>query len=380
MLPLYRNLLLEKANTQKTNNRKNATMYALQSYRLFTDLVQVHLGNRARLSATPTARQWEEVFGISREQALATICFAAVKALPSEQQPADKELWRKWLWQTTKTMRANELLELRTREALAYFRTRGFRCCVLKGQGAGGLYPQPQLRTPGDIDLWLVGGRQRIYNLSKRELGNVTGANYHHIHYPIFHDVEVEAHIYPSFLSHPLLNRRFRRFCAAHQPDDTRTTPPLAFDRVYILLHCYRHVCGHGVGLKQFLDYYFVLRQGFTEEERQETVHVLGSLRMTAFARAAMWVMKHVFGLEDRFLLCEPDEREGRFLLSEIFQTGNMGHSETRFDWSGRTPLQRFLMNQRRNWHLLAHYPHEVLWSPAFSIVSFAYRKCKGLA
>jgi hypothetical protein len=43
------------------------------------------------------------------------------------------------------------------------------------------------------------------------------------------------------------------------------------FNRVFILQHCYGHFCGHGVGFRQLLDYYFVLKQGFTGEERSET-------------------------------------------------------------------------------------------------------------
>lgn len=339
----------------------------------------MHLGIRLQLSAIPTTSQWEEIYEISKEQTLVAICFAAVRILPEGQRPGDKRLYMKWLGYTTQIVQKNRLLNLRTKEALAYFKENGFCCCVLKGQGIGRLYPQPELRMPGDIDIWLVGSRQRIYDFSQDKLGRITGANYHHIHFPMFKEVEVEAHIYPSYLSHPLLNKRFLQFCKAYQPKLEDTVPSLAFNRVYILLHCYRHLCGHGIGLRQFLDYYFVLRQGFTEEERKVAFREISRLRMLRFARATMWVLQAVFGLEDRFLLCESDEREGRFLLLEIFQTGNMGHSDARFDWTRRTPFGRFLMNQKRNWHLLSHYPHEVLWSPFFSIVVFAYRKCKGL-
>ena len=92
-----------------------------------------------------------------------------------------------------------------------------------------------------------------------------------------------------------------------------------------------------------------------------------------------MWLMKNIFGLADEFLLCEPDEKEGRFLLNEIMYTGNMGKSDTRFHWGQNTAFSRFVANQKRNIHLLTHYPHEVCWSPFFNIVRFAWLKCKGL-
>ena len=102
-------------------------------------------------------------------------------------------------------------------------------------------------------------------------------------------------------------------------------------------------------------------------------------LGMSRFAPALMWVMKEVFGLEDECLLCEPDEKEGRFLLNEIMNTGNMGHGETRFQWGQKSAWGRFVAAQRRNLHLATHYPHEVLWSPIFNVWRFFWLKTKGL-
>ena len=36
----------------------------------------------------------------------------------------------------------------------------GFANCILKGQGNALLYPDPYMRTPGDIDIYLEGGRK----------------------------------------------------------------------------------------------------------------------------------------------------------------------------------------------------------------------------
>ena len=53
-------------------------------------------------------------------------------------------------------------------------------------------------------------------------------------------------------------------------------------------------------------------------------MHWITALGMKRFAEATMWVMKEVFGSDDNYLLCKPNEEYGRFLLDEVMQTGNM--------------------------------------------------------
>ena len=159
--------------------------------------------------------------------------------------------------------------------------------------------------------------------------------------------------------------------------DNERTS--LAFDRVFILLHGYQHLCGHGVGLRQIMDYYYVLKQGFNKEEKVETIHWIKELGMKRFAEGLMWVLQECFGLEEQYLLFVPNEQEGKFIIEEVLQTGNMGHSETR-DWgSTKTPLSRFFHNLRRDAYLAKHYPHEALWQPFFSLWLYGWRFSKGL-
>ena len=155
--------------------------------------------------------------------------------------------------------------------------------------------------------------------------------------------------------------------------------PSLAFDRVFILLHAYQHLCGHGVGLRQIMDYFYVLKQGFNEEEKTDSVYWIKQLGMKRFASGLMWVLQKFFGLEDEYLLFKPNENEGKFIIEEVLQTGNMGHSETRNWGSLKTPLSRFFYNLRRDLYLATHYPHEALWQPFFSLWLYGWRISKGL-
>ena len=225
------------------------------------------------------------------------------------------------------------------------------------------------------------GGREKIYEFARNfdKDRKLYGVNYHHIHFHLIEDVHVEVHIWPSYLSSPLRNYRLHKFCNQYHPTMENDKTSLAFDRVFILLHCYRHLCEHGVGLRQIMDYFYVLKQGFTEEERRDSVKWIRKLGMTRFASGLMWVLQDYFGLEDKSLLVAPNEKEGRFIIQEVLLTGNMGHSDTRNWGSLKTPLSRFFYNFRRDVYLAKHYPHEALWQPFFSLWLYVWRMSKGL-
>lgn len=361
---------------------------------LFFELIRVAIGTQDRLSRTPSSQEWKVLYDMAKKQSLVGICFAGVqKTLYSSPLKGEdpsvigmpEMLYLTWMGMAAKIQQKNEQMNVSTKEALLFFREKGFPCQVLKGQGISLQYGNLSLlRQSGDIDVWAAGGREKIYQLSREVLGKITGANYHHIHFPIWEDPEIELHIYPSFLSSPYRNWQLHKFCKLYEPkDDEQDFPSTAFNLVFIMLHCYRHLCGHGVGMRQVMDYYFVLKtlsdSPLKGENKTETMKWVKRLGMSRFAPALMWVLKEVFGMDDECFLCEPDEKEGKFLLNEIMNTGNMGHGETRFQWGQKSALGRFVAAQKRNLHLATHYPHEVLWSPLFNIWRFFWLKTKGL-
>ena len=244
-------------------------------------------------------------------------------------------------------------------EAVEYFQEKGFACSLLNGAAVGRYYPNPNRRQSGDVDVWLDGGRDRIYDFAKKfdKDGKLYGVNYQHIHFHLFKDIHLEVHIRPAYLNNPFQNRIFHQFCAFHHPVFEQSMPSLAFDRVFILLHCYEHMLSSGVGFRQLMDYYYILKQDSTKEEKDDAVKWIKRLGMYRFASGLMWLMQYAFGMEDKYLLMEPNEKEGRSILQEVMMTGNMGHGDTRKWGSQETPFKRFIHNLRRDAYLISHYP-----------------------
>lgn len=344
-----------------------------KSQDLVFELLIVSTGVRKGLQQTYTDKDWTGALAIAQEQAIVGVLLSAIEIL--EVQPP-KILLLQWIGLTQMVEQESARMTEAGVSVLKYFHEHGFACQILKGSAVGRYYPQPNRRTSGDIDIWLDGGRKKIYNFARAfdKDGKLYGVNYHHIHFHLIEDVHIELHIWPSFLSSPLRNHRFHKFCNLHRPTMKASVPSLAFDRVFILLHCYNHFCVHGVGLRQIMDYFYVLRQGFTEEERKDAVCWIKKLGMGRFAGGLMWVLREYFGLEEQNLLIRPDEKEGSFIMREVLQTGNMGHGDTRNWGSMRTPFSRFLLNLRRDFYLVGHYPQEAIWQPLFSIGLYFWR------
>ncbi len=345
-----------------------------KQYTLFIDLLRVALDNKECLSRTPTEEEWAWLFEMAEKQSISGICFAGVKRLATQQQEPSEDQYMEWLDTAVQIQQGNERMNENTTKVVDLFRNNGFACHILKGQSMASLYGDLRLlREPGDVDVWLSGGRKKICDFSMKMLRHVEGMTYRHIHFPYWDDFEVEPHFIPGYMSNPFHSRRLMDFFQKYEPkENCPIDAPWEFNIVYILQHCFNHFLKRGIGMRQLMDYYFVLKaQNDVRCKKEDVRKTLKEIGMLKFAKAVMWFLGYVFGMDKKYMICEPDEKEGRFLLSEVLCTGNFGKHDSRYDWHIDSPLKRFLANQRWNIHLLTHYPSEVLWSPFTSIYRY---------
>ena len=134
-------------------------------------------------------------------------------------------------------------------------------------------------------------------------------------------------------------------------------TPTAEFNLVYLLVHMYRHLFHEGVGLRQVMDYYFVL-QNSMEVDRKNALLTIRELGLEYFVGGVMHVLKVVFGLTEAQMLCQQNDRHGVFLLKEIMLSGNMGHYDERLKDKDkrRAAYHRFYTDMKwghaQNYHL----------------------------
>ena len=349
---------------------------------LFFNLIKCGIGKENALPRTPAEKEWELLFEMSQKQTLVGIAFAGIERLPQEQRPP-KGVLLQWYKMSTLIKSKNAELDKKCAIVSAKFKSEGFNNCILKGQGVAQLYPDPTLRTPGDIDIWLDGGDIKAIDYVRQFFPGCE-PTYHHVDFPIAPGLDIEVHYRPTWTYNPITNKRLQRFFtlnAEKQFVNKITTangsfrvPTLAFNRIYILMHIYRHLFFEGIGMRQVLDYYFVLQQEISPEEEREYIEQLKKFGLKKFAGATTYAMQKMFGLDSEHTLVEPKARLGEFLIREIMIAGNFGKYDHRYDLE-QHGFKKIVEIMRRNMTLLTRFPGETFWSPCFKIWHYFWRK-----
>lgn len=354
-------------------------------YDLFFELIQVAIGRKTCLSHTLTAKEWETLYRMAESQAVLGICFVGVKRTKETQTGMPGHLFLQWLAMAAKILQRNEDMDKKTAEVWALLNNAGLDCAVLKGQGVAELYESTNetlgmLRQSGDIDVWVKGGFDVVNDFVQKTQPTKDIA-YHRFHYNMYADTEVELHHRPTLMRNLFDDRRLQRWCDSFGADTFVMTgkgfavPSFEFNRIFILTHIYRHFLFEGIGLRQLMDYYYVLKASpLPPSAGENDIRLIKRIGMKRFAAAVMWVLGHVFGLEKEYMLCAPDAKEGQFILDEIMHTGNFGQGDRRYKGYGK--MRRMA---KHGMHLLIHYPSEVLWTPVWLMYHkvWKYRKTK---
>ena len=375
--------------------------------RIYLEFLRYCLDGTSTLPESSNKINWMEMIDWAESHAIVGVVYGGISDGRSQREDGRSLLHisfedlMEWVSYAQYIEEQNKLVNLRCVEIVDEFRNDGFDCVVLKGQGNALMYPNPLLRTSGDIDLWLMpksdGGckkddvREIIrYVRSKNPAGKTV---YHHIDYGLYKDVEVEVHYRPSFLNNLIANRRLQRFLMSEGskteevdlPDGAGriAVPSWTFNVVFQLSHIYRHFIQSGLGLRQMIDYFYLLKtntnlqlDGVNGTNNTNIPELLKRLGLMEIAGAVMWVLKEVLGLDERYLIAPVDERRGQFLLEEIMEGGNFGMGmRSDAGWlSADTAIGRNFLRLKRDMKLVRYFPSECLWEPIFRLWHFGWR------
>ena len=240
----------------------------LKQQKISFDFLRFCIGSAKEIPGSLKEVDWKELYAIAKKQCLVGVLFDGIKKLPAEHVGMKKELLLQWMAESQMLEKANVRLNDAAIQVSEWFRKKGFRTCILKGQGNALMYPDPYSRTPGDIDIWVEGGDERVISFV-RSISPHEKACYHHIEFPSYKGVEVEVHYRPSFLLCFWHNRKLQKYYERVKEEQFShrvmmgeqgeiAIPTVEFNIIFQLTHIYSHLMNEGIGLRQLLDYYYV--------------------------------------------------------------------------------------------------------------------------
>ena len=352
--------------------------------KFFFDFLRFCIGSESEKPDTLVDADWKEIYTIAQKQCLVGVLFDGIKKLPAEHIGMKKELLLQWMAESQMLEKANVRLNDAAIQVSEWFRKKGFRTCILKGQGNALMYPNPYSRTPGDIDIWVEGGDKRVISFV-RSISPHEKACYHHIEFPSYKGVEVEVHYRPSFLLCFWHNRKLQKYYERVKEEQFSdrvmlgeqgevAIPTVEFNLIFQLTHIFSHLMNEGIGLRQLLDYYYLISMLSVNCEMLTSLQKeLKELGLWKFAGAIMYIMQEVFGMPTSRLIVPPNEKYGKFVLNEVLEAGNFGKHDGR-NCFGKSQLGHNLQRVYRDMRLVRYFPAEALCEPIFRVWHFFWR------
>ena len=356
------------------------------------DFLTYCLGKRENMSNVVADIDWQQLYSFASKQAILSVCFDGIERLGKEypeelkRNPIGRELLMTWMGKAQQIRRQNMKVNSVASKLFSMLRKDGLRCCILKGQGNAEMYQNPYSRTPGDVDVWVNANRKIImdYASKKFELGD--DIRLQHVETAMA-GVPVELHFFPCSMNNPIYNTRLQKWFKRNAdlqcsnvvslPDGIGkiAIPTTAFNVIYQLTHLYHHFFDEGIGMRQIIDYYYVVNNDELLVIRDTLQKELKLLGLWKFARAVMYVLHEALGLSEEKMIAPMDEKRGKLLLTEILNGGNFGQHFTKYGhFTQQGMAKKYFLKIWRNMHFVRYYPAETLSEPIFRTWHFFWR------
>lgn len=297
---------------------------------MFCKILRVALGLSQDFPYTPTEEEWKFLYLMAYRQTLLGVAYNAIERLPKESRPPLLIALR-WSRDAEAIRGKNILMNQEAAHYTQLFAEKGFRSAILKGQANARLYPDPYSRQPGDIDIWVPGGYDKIKKMLQ-DIGikdfKDKGPEFYHFEFTSPSNIHIEVHYKPAG-NIRIKNDDFQKVLINELVKESLTpegfnTPNIRFALLMQLAHIHKHTLNSGIGFRHFMDYFFLLTHS-TDADRKFAWEYAKKFGMQYICAAIMGVLKHIFALPHEKMLCNPSKLGGRNLYKLSIQEGNFG-------------------------------------------------------
>lgn len=331
----------------------------------FFDFIRFSIGNQKDVPQSVGEIDWNGFFEFCNRQSIQGIVFRGIEKANLR---IPQDILFDWIGSVEHIKALNCLTNKRTKQINQFWTSQGHRNCILKGQANAQMYPHPELRTPGDVDIWVEGSDVEI---TKTVLKEVPHAHYsfHHVKMPVFDDVSVEVHYRPAYMSNwwkdkklqeitkNVANRQFEKAELTSDGEFASLTDD--FNALFLIIHMFGHCFSSHNNFKQLIDYYYLLKRGLSIEQKDWVKQQFELLGVEKYAAGIMWIEQEILGLEENLLIVEPNKNIGELLLGYVVNYGAR---------LKRNRLSLLFHRITDNLPLVRYFPSTVLIGPIYLI------------
>ena len=302
------------------------------------DLLRVVTGKENRTNPDADC-DWEQLLKLAESHAVTAMLYDTVESLGLQITERIKKT-------AQTTVLANYRLLFLTSYLTKYLEAYGIVAVTLKGAATAALYPVPEYRKSGDVDLLipvtadyeraLVLLQQAGFWVDKEQLA------LHHTDLRNTEGISVELH---NTLTEPFENKNINHYLIKILPEYAKHTventdwgvrlvqPSDAYHAFYLVVHMLQHFLREGFGLKNLCDWTLFWNREVAAVEKERFQKLTQRSGTGQFVRILTAACVRELGLSPdkvSFLLTEPvrDETVTAF-MQEVLQAGEFGRAET---------------------------------------------------
>lgn len=186
----------------------------------------------------------------------------------------------------------------------------GIRPVLMKGAGLSALYPEPQMRTWGDIDLFVGIDQYHPACAVMRETFpdalKFDEELDHYKHYNLIADgISIEVHRVSVGFQHPIDERRYAQmehFGVEHAEPltvnglEVKVFEP-TFNALFVMLHSWEHLITQGANVRQLYDVALLLRRYHKQIDAQRLKKWLNQLHLMDVWQLYMYLLVQYLGV-----------------------------------------------------------------------------------
>lgn len=307
---------------------------------LFFELLQISFGRKSKLSRIPSYKEWNFIFELSQQQAVAGVMLQGLERLSDAQKPPI-DILLQWIGTSQLIENQNKLLDKAIVALCKDLDSIGVRFLVMKGQTLAQLYPVKGIRQSGDIDFLVHREdieKALLWLHSSAATDIKEEASEKHISF-IINGIEHEMHRVLTIFN---VRRHRRYFEKVVMPDvwknvtmvsiDGFKVPTLSatYNALYVFVHLCLHLLNEGVGIRQFCNWMRVLEVNKDEIDKillKQHLDMLGLYRAYTGLGALLTDYLGMSKEDFPFEIGEDEHKRAPELVNNVLELGNFGHN-----------------------------------------------------